>query len=335
MEGGLITDNEVTGEDSCGGGIFVGNTWSGCQPYLNMTGGVISNNRATNAGGIYTGSRFTININGNEVPAFSISGGSVINNSSTNYGGIYVQGTIHISGAPVISGNMCGEATNNIFLEHYWPSGATSFSPCTINIVGALTNTTPIGVSVSDDTKPTESKIRVITSNLGDYGSLSNFASDQGYVMRLEGGEVAFIYTVIPTLTLHSAEVLGETKYICSFYNTAVAFQLSEGAKAYTVHIDGDDAVFYRIGDDSDIIPEDCPVIIISDTSTATLTPATFTGTKDANNALRATSGKKYGGDLWQGDLRPYGLYCKDGNIAFQRLDDSSQFEAGTVYILK
>lgn len=335
MIGGMITDNECTGDSGVGGGVSIRDGWSGAKSYFKMTGGTISNNRAKTAGGLETHSDAIVNIDNVDVPTVSISGGSIINNTATaKAGGIHAHNNINLSGNPDISGNTCGGSDSNIYLDRYYDNG---YKPCTINIVGNLTNTTPIGVSVSDDTKPTESQIRVITSNLGDYGSLSSFASDQGYVMRLESGEVAFIYTVIPTLTLHSAKVLGETKYICSFYNSAIAFQLSEGAKAYTVHLDGDDAVFYRIGDNSDIIPEDCPVIIISDTPTATLTPATFTGTKDPNNALRATPSKKYGGDLWASETGPYpfGLYIYDGNIAFQRLDDSSQFEAGTVYILK
>ena len=339
MKGGKITDNAATGIDGSGGGVFLYEP--SYNNYFAMTGGEISNNSAHIGGGISSNTNPTLIINNVEVPTLSISGGSIINNTVTDNteemgmgGGIFVYRSIALSGAPTISGNTCNGSDSNIYLDRYYDNG---YKPCTINILGDLTNTTPIGVFVCDETKPQGGVARVITSNLGNYGSEDNFVSDQGYATCLENGEVAFY--IMPSLTLHEAKVMGETKYVCTFYHSALAFQLSEGAKAYTVHLDGEGAdaaaVFYRIGDDSDVIPADCPVVIISDTSTATLTPTTFTGTKDADNVLIATTTTKT--YLREGSKYPYGLYKDNNGIIFIKLYESQYMEypAGTVYLLK
>ena len=335
MRGGMITDNECTGDSGVGGGVSIRDGWSGAKSYFKMTGGTISNNRAKTAGGLETHSDAIVNIDNVDVPTVSISGGSIINNTATEKaGGIYAHNIINLSGNPDISGNTGGGSDSNIYLDRYYDNG---YKPCTINIVGNLTNTTPIGVFVCDETKPQGGVARVITSNLGDFGSEVNFVSDQGYSTCLENGEAAFY--ILPSLTLHETKVLGETKYVCTFYHSALAFQLSEGAKAYTVHLDGEGAdaaaVFYRIGDDSDIIPADCPVVIISDTENATITQTTFTGNKDANNVLRALTTAKYW--LHEDGKYPYGLYQSNGSISFIKLYESQYMEypAGTVYLLK
>lgn len=333
MKGGKITDNAATGIDGSGGGVFLYEP--SYNNYFAMTGGEISNNSAALGGGISSNTNPTLTINNVEVPSLSISGGSIINNTASSYaGGILVYRSIALSGAPTISGNTSGSSDSNIYLDRYYDNG---YKPCTINILGDLTNTTPIGVFVSDETKPQGGVARVITSNLGNYGSMDKFVSDQGYSTCLENGEAAFY--ILPSLTLHETKVLGETKYVCTFYHSALAFQLSEGAKAYTVHLDGEGAdaaaVFYRIGDDSDIIPADCPVVIISDTANATITQTTFTGTKDENNVLRALTTAKYW--LHEDGKYPYGLYQSNGSITFIKLYESQYmlYPAGTVYLLK
>ena len=66
-------------------------------------------------------------------------------------------------------------------------------------------------------------------------------------------------------MKLAGVTILGEPKYVTSFYDGAQSYRLTGGALAYTVDKDG---IFHRIGDDSDVIPAGTAVIILSDTTT-------------------------------------------------------------------
>lgn len=109
MSGGFITCNSVSGPDnSTGGGVHVN---SGT---FTMTDGYISSNSAPNGGGVtvFKGTQ-------EGTSSFILSGGSITNNSATTAGGgIYVlPGTeFKLSGAPDISGNTAGGAASNIYL---------------------------------------------------------------------------------------------------------------------------------------------------------------------------------------------------------------------------
>lgn len=78
MYDGAITGNTATGN---GGGISSYDSWNAGT--VNINGGVISNNRATNGGGIYAASR----------THFHLNGGEIINNTATgDGGGVYCSG---------------------------------------------------------------------------------------------------------------------------------------------------------------------------------------------------------------------------------------------------
>ena len=64
-----------------------------------------------------------------------------------------------------------------------------------------------------------------------------------------------------------SATILGETKYVTTFYQKNYAYRLPAGALAYTASLDGDKVVFHRIGGKSDMIPANTAVVIIADAS--------------------------------------------------------------------
>ena len=75
---GTLTGNNVSGD---GGGISSYDSWNAGT--VNINGGVISNNRATNGGGIYAASR----------THFHLNGGEIINNTATgDGGGVYCSG---------------------------------------------------------------------------------------------------------------------------------------------------------------------------------------------------------------------------------------------------
>ena len=177
MSGGFITCNSVSGPDnSTGGGVHVN---SGT---FTMTDGYISSNSAPNGGGVtvFKGTQ-------EGTSSFTLSGGSITNNSATTAGGgIYVlPGTeFKLSGAPDISGNTAGGAASNIYL----------YSPV-ITLTGALSNTTPYGVSMENPD--------VFTSGWSTYMSdktpTSYFKSDvSGLDVQISGNELCLSsgYTV-------------------------------------------------------------------------------------------------------------------------------------------
>lgn len=110
--GGIITQNS----GNIGGGIY-----NDDGAVLTISGGTISENSYY---GIYNASGATCNL----------TGGTITNNGSSGNGGIYNLGTLNISGAPNISGNR----SYNIYL----PTGKT------ITVAGALSNATPIGITM-------------------------------------------------------------------------------------------------------------------------------------------------------------------------------------------
>ena len=68
--------------------------------------------------------------------------------------------------------------------------------------------------------------------------------------------------TEIPLPVAALATVMGESKYVTTFYDGGKKWQLPKGALAYTVEKEGDDYVFYCI---DDIIPAGTPVVILID----------------------------------------------------------------------
>lgn len=94
VKGGYITGGSgyiESDNKKYGGGIYV----VGDQSTLNMSGGsIIGNTASNNGGGVYVGSTFTM------------SGGSIIRNTANDGGGVYLYGFyLIISGSPNITGN--------------------------------------------------------------------------------------------------------------------------------------------------------------------------------------------------------------------------------------
>jgi len=84
-------------------------------------------------------------------------------------------------------------------------------------------------------------------------------------------------------LTAAAATIMGEAKYITTFYSGTLNIQLPEGTRAYTAsgegsYNDGEMVmVFHLVGDDGRIIPSDTAVIIVSDTQDITLSVLAYT----------------------------------------------------------
>ena len=111
------------------------------------------------------------------------------------------------------------------------------------------------------------------------------------------------------SIAVTSATVLGESKYLTTFYNGTLDYQLPPGALAYTAGKDGDKVVFYRIGPDSNVIPHDTAVIIVADSSAVSDGILTLT-------RLDSTT-----------------VTARDGNI-LRGYDADTTKPAGTVYVL-
>lgn len=161
--GGAITggNNSSDADGQRGGGICNLGT-------VNLQGGIISGNQSVKGGGIYNEN--TLNI----------SGGTITSNTTTTGGGIYNNGTTFtMNGAPNISENTGG----NTYLPAAHP---------TITISAALSNTTPIGITMEAN--------GVFTSGLSGKGNASNFASDNSsYGIGLNSSNEAVIgnkYTI-------------------------------------------------------------------------------------------------------------------------------------------
>ncbi|MBP3215647.1 MAG: hypothetical protein J6M58_05385, partial [Clostridium sp.] len=151
MSGGSISNNRAdrqTNVNSSGAGVYLAGSFT-------MSGGTISGNIAgTHGGGIDMGSGadFTMsggNITGNTAgfsgggicsmigATTTIKGGSITNNTGGTIGGINARGTFNLQGNPTISGNKSGSYDSNLY------------AATTIHITGALTNSTPIGVTTA------------------------------------------------------------------------------------------------------------------------------------------------------------------------------------------
>ena len=107
-------------------------------------------------------------------------------------------------------------------------------------------------------------------------------------------------------VSVTSATILGESKYVTTFYHGTLAYQLPAGALAYTAgKVDGK-VVFYRIGTNSNVIPHDTAVIIVADEAAlsegkVTLTKIPAAGVNPGINILTGSdtdvtelSGKEY-----------------------------------------
>ena len=138
------------------------------------------------------------------------------------------------------------------------------------------------------------------------------------------------------SLSVTSASVMGESKYVTTFYHGTLDYQLPTGALAYTAGIVDGKVVFYRIGDSSDIIPKKTAVIIVASSSgPITLTKLTSTTVipkpdnllKGSDTDVTLTEGKVDG-------KTPYVLGISSGTLGFYPFTGSA-IPAGKAYYVK
>jgi len=180
MNDGSITNNRSSTDG--GGGISNDNIF-------NMTGGIIENNHAAK----YGGGVFISN-----VMIFTMTGGSIINNTVDNNGlggGIETgrRSSVRLSGNVQIYGNkkLDGSA-DNIYME----------DRNTLELTGALTNTTPIGVKMEN--------VGVFTSGIAVENNtyIDRFTSDDSvYTVQPEGNQLKLAKDHLVTITVNKDDV--------------------------------------------------------------------------------------------------------------------------------
>ena len=183
------------------GGSITGNTaqhYAGIRVYgtLNMSSGNINENSATDySGGVYIAENATLTMTGgsisdNTAPSFAgirvygtlnMSGGSVTGNTATgSYGGIRVEsnGTMNMSGMPIVMGNLANGNSNNVYL----PSGKK------ITVDDAFTTGATVGVTCASG--------QIFTSGFVAHSpnNSSVFTSDSdAYYVQISGGEAKLV----------------------------------------------------------------------------------------------------------------------------------------------
>ena len=194
-----------------GGGIGCPTTTS----TITINGGSITGNSAQNGGGI--------TIIGSTV--LNLGGGCIISDNSATEkgGGIYHDGILNIGGKVTVSDNSKGVNSNNIYLN----------SSHNLTINNSLDSDTRIGISVDSR--------RTFTSGLNNYGSATNFTSDDAsYAVRLNNsGEACLKSVYTPSVSMEgwtygdAAKTPSVSGYTNISYYTTFTYK-ADGASVFT-----------------------------------------------------------------------------------------------------
>ena len=270
-----------------------------CKPGSNETIWVNTGGTLSLASGTIDGGPYGVVVDGR----FIMTGGSI---TATTWCGVDLEdnGTFTMTGGSItgndvgveiksesasftVSGNVniTGNTTEDVSLYYY----NDNFIPITIG--GALNEAARIGINIYDyaATDITGDAVKTITSGLPGNGTRQNFVLNgrEGHALVIDGSGELAITTGATINNAPETTVLGENKYVSTFYNSTQAYQLMDGSKAYTASLDGSQIVFHLIGDDGSVIPANTPVVIMSDTGNITLTKlASTTVTPYAGNIL-------------------------------------------------
>ena len=358
-----ITDSQTGGNLCQGGqnptvGVYEGGSLtlaagtinpqaSGVSVYkgsFTMTGGAITGGTSagvwlsdggsfTMSGGTITGAEdYGVRIDANA--AFTMTGGSITSNG-VGVGMDDKTATFTVSG----NANITGNTTSDVYLYGYYDSDLNEnvFTPVTIG--GALATTARIGINIEDyyANYITGDAVKTVTSGLSGNGTRQNFVLNglAGHALVIDGSGELAITTGATINNAPETTVLSESKYVTTFYNDTQDYRLLDGAKAYTVNLDGDKLVFHLIGVDGSVIPHGNAVVIVSESGSITLTK------------LASTDVTVYGGNILDGSdtdvtvtagkvegKTPYVLNISGGDLGFYKFGGST-IPAGKAYYLK
>lgn len=166
--------------------------------------------------------------------------------------------------------------------------------------------------------------------------------ADAKYVMIRVKDHQAWLYiddiriTTVPQPVATAASVMGGIQYAATFYDGSRSWQLPKGGLAYSVRKEGDDCVFYCIGD---VIPAGTPVIILldrqaGDTGSTKVIPLSVTDSstvpilynilKGTDSPVAVSNGKIEG-------KKVYVLGIRDGKLGFYPFSGNT-IPAGKAY---
>ena len=210
----------------------------------------------------------------------------------------------------------------------YFISYASSFQ------VGWSTNTNQLSDFVGTQELAAEN---------GDWVHFSlQIPADAKYVMIRVKDHQAWLYvddiriTTVPQPVATAASVMGGVQYAASFYDGSRSWQLPKGGLAYTVQKEGDDCVFYCIGD---VIPAGTPVIILldkqaGDTGSTKVIPLSVTGNSIVSilyNKLKGTDSPLTVSNGKIGENTVYVLGIRNGELGFYPFSGNT-IPAGKAY---
>ncbi len=226
LSGGTVTGNNAGGD---GGGVFLG------DGILTVSGGSITGNNAGKSGGGVEVCGGTFNLSGGSITGnnagksgggvevyggtFNLSGGSITgNNAGGDGGGVYMNRLrFNISGSPTITDNVKGgridtgsgvyvKGDNGIDSNVYLNNAA---SKKVINVVGTLTNTRPVGVTMAQPGVFTKSSDPVKASDYYD-----KFASDSSdYAVVKSDNELTLTQIIAYPLYVSGTQVTNANQY--------------------------------------------------------------------------------------------------------------------------
>ena len=186
-----------------------------------------------------------------------------------------------------------------------------------------------------------------MTANSGQWVHFSlQIPADAKYVMIRVKDHQAWLYvddiniTTVPQPVATAASVMGDIQYVATFYDGSRNWQLPKGGLAYMVDLEGDDYVFYCIGD---VIPAGKPVIILldkqaGDTGSTKVIPLSVTSSsgmsslhpilKGTDSPMAVSNGKIEDGKT------VYVLGIKNGKLGFYPFS-GNKIPAGKAYFCK
>ena len=152
------------------------------------------------------------------------------------------------------------------------------------------------------------------------------------FTMPAENVTVSVRVGVAPILTLSAveADLLGETKYVATFYQGTYAYEMPEGVQAYTAILDGSNVVFRLIGDDGRILPPATAAILVGNSPEITITRIESTTVAAREGNILRGSDSAIGVSVGT----PYVLGLVDGKAAFCR-SGTRIIPAGKAYYVK
>ena len=99
-------------------------------------------------------------------------------------------------------------------------------------------------------------------------------ATDNGngtWNITMPESDITVYATEVLAVNALAATVMGETRYVTTFYDGTTDYMLPVGARAYTASLDGSTVLFHQIGLDGRVIPHGTAAIVVADSAALSL----------------------------------------------------------------